>query len=81
MSDDRFRRRDRLRFLVTCDRKPCFAVEAKGPCKTRVDTSLRYYHERIGIPWSYQVVLDTQRDFVQDGIRCLPAHAYLAAML
>ncbi len=67
-------------FLVTVDRKPWFAVEAKLSEATIAPT-LRYYRDRLKIPWTFQVVLDGQRDFIQDGIRCLPAAKFLAALV
>jgi predicted AAA+ superfamily ATPase len=67
-------------FLVTIGRKPWFAVEAKLG-ETRVDPALAYYRDRLRIPWCYQVVLEAKRDFEQDGIRCLPAHRFLAALV
>lgn len=67
-------------FLVTVDRKPWFAVEAKRS-ETRLAPSLAFFKERLGIPWAYQVVLQGDRDFVQDGIRCLPARQFLAALV
>ncbi len=33
------------------------------------------------IPWVYQVVFDSERDFVQDGIRCLPADCFLSSLV
>ena len=66
-------------FLVTVDRRPWFAVEAKLS-QTRVDPSLRYFRERLAIPFAYQVVLSGTSDFVEDGIRCLPASRFLAAL-
>jgi hypothetical protein len=56
-------------FLVTLGRKPWFAVEVKTS-ETRVDSALIYFRDRLKITWSYQVVLESHRDFVQDGIRC-----------
>jgi predicted AAA+ superfamily ATPase len=67
-------------FLVTVDRKPWFAVEAKLS-ETRVDPALVYFRERLRIPAAYQVVLESDRDFVQDGIRCLPARKFLSALI
>lgn len=67
-------------FLVTHDRKPWFAVEAKVAGRD-VSPALRYYRTRIGIPWAYLVVLDSSRDFVEDGVRCVPAHAFLGALV
>ncbi|PYV13467.1 MAG: hypothetical protein DMG07_14415 [Acidobacteria bacterium] len=56
------------------------AVEAKIS-ETDVDPSLRYFRQRLKIPWAYQVVLESTRDFVEDGIRCLPAADFLAALI
>ena len=67
-------------FLVTVGRKPWFAVEAKLS-ETRVDPSLRHFKERLGIPWAYQVVLEGTRDFVEDGVRVVPARQFLAALV
>jgi len=66
-------------FLVTLGRKPWFAVEAKLT-ETRIDPALVYFRERLGLRWTYQVVLEGQRDFVEDGVRCLPARLLLAAL-
>ncbi|MBI4603813.1 MAG: ATP-binding protein, partial [Planctomycetes bacterium] len=66
-------------FLVLRDRAPWFAVEAKVS-GDEIDPSLRYYRDKLKIPWAYQVVLEGQRDFVEDGIRCLPAARFLAAL-
>jgi predicted AAA+ superfamily ATPase len=67
-------------FLVTAGRKPWFAVEAKTSA-SRIDPSLTYFADRLRIPWVYQVVLETQRDFIQDDVRCVPAHRFLAALV
>ena len=67
-------------FLVTIGRKPWFAVEAKTN-ETKVDSALIYFRDRLKIPWTYQVVLESHRDFVQDGIRCLPASTFLSALI
>ena len=66
-------------FLVTLGRKPWFAVEAKVS-ETRIDPSLVYFRERLGLRWVYQAVLEGQRDFVENGVRCLPARRFLAAL-
>lgn len=67
-------------FLVTVDAQPWFAVEAKLSA-TRVDPALGYFRERLKIPWSYQMTLEGERDFVQDGVRVLPAHRFLSALV
>ena len=67
-------------FLVTVGRQPWFAVEVKLAA-TQIDPALVYYRERLKIPWAYQVVLESERDFVEHGVRCLPAHRFLAALV
>ncbi len=67
-------------FLVTCDGKPWFAVEAKL-ADGDPDPALRYFSERIGVKWLYQVALDGRRDFVREGVRCLPARTFFAALV
>lgn len=66
-------------FLVACDNKPWFLVEAKLS-ETRIDRSLRYFRDKLKVP-AFQVVLDSQRDFEKDGIRCIPAHVFLSALI
>jgi hypothetical protein len=66
-------------FLVTVDRRPWFAAEAKL-AETAIDPSLRYFRDRLRIPWVYQVVKDGTRDVVDRGVRCVPATTFLAAL-
>jgi len=66
-------------FLVTVDGKPWFTVEAKV-ATTTIERSLRFFLDRLRIPWAYQITLDGQQDFVQDGIRCLPARQFFGAL-
>jgi hypothetical protein len=67
-------------FLVTFGRKPWFAVEAKL-AETAIDPSLRYFRDRLRIPWVYQVVREATRDVVDGGIRCVPAATFLEALV
>ena len=67
-------------FLVTSGRKPWFAVEAKLS-ETRVDPALPYFGERLSIPWLYQLTLSENRDFVENGVRVLPASRFFAALV
>lgn len=67
-------------FLVTADRKPWFAVEAKLS-ETRIDPALAYFRDRLEIPWVFQVVLEGRRDFVEAGVRCVPARQFFAALV
>src|SRR6266568_490409 len=66
-------------FLVALGGKPWFAVEAKLS-ETSVDPALRYFQERLKIPCVYQVVRDGRRDFVEGGVRVLPAERFLGAL-
>lgn len=66
-------------FLVTHKGRPWFAVEAKLSA-IEVDPSLRYFRDRLKIPWAYQVTFEGERDFVEDGVRVCPASRFLAAL-
>jgi uncharacterized protein len=67
-------------FLVTSGRKPWFAVEVKLS-ETRVDPGLTYFGDRLAIPWLYQLTLAGSRDFVENGVRVLPASRFFAALV
>jgi len=67
-------------FLVTLTGKPWFAVEAKVS-DTAIDPSLVYFRDRLKIPFAYQVVLESPRDFVEQGVRCVPAAAFLSGLI
>ncbi len=67
-------------FLVTLDRKPWFAVEAKTS-ETEIDPSLAYYRQRLKIRYTYQVVLASDRDYEQEGVRCVPARLFFGALV
>jgi len=66
-------------FLVSVGKKPWFLVEAKL-AETRVDPALVYFKERLGVPWAYQVTLSSTRDFVDRGVRVVPASRFLLAI-
>jgi len=67
-------------FLVTAEGKPWLAVEATVS-DTSIDPSLVYFRDRLKIPWAYQVVLEGTRDFVEQGVPCLPAAHFLSALI
>jgi hypothetical protein len=67
-------------FLVMAGRKPWFLVEAKVS-ETRVDPAVVLFKERLGVPWAYQVTLEGGRDFVQDGVRVVPANRFLGGLV
>jgi len=67
-------------FLVTIDKKPWFAVEAKI---TDVNTSphLFYFRDKLKIPFSYQVVKQSGVDSFNNGVRILSANKFLAGLV
>jgi predicted AAA+ superfamily ATPase len=67
-------------FVVTLGHRPWFAVEVKLS-ETHPDPALLHFSKRLSIPWAYQVVLDGVRDFVEDGVRVVPADRFLAALV
>jgi hypothetical protein len=69
-----------MNLLLTVDRKPWFAPEAKLSAAT-IEPGLTYFRDRLRVPWVYQVVLDGKRDFIQNGARCLPARQFLAGLV
>ena len=64
---------------MTWKGKPWFAVEAKLSGRD-FQPSLAYFRARLGIPFCYQVVLDGTADYLKDGIRCVPAARFFAAL-
>lgn len=72
--------RNEVDFLVTCQGEPWFMVEAKKG-DDQIARSLRYFQSALKIPLAFQVVLNGSRDFVQDGIRCLPAEKFLGGLV
>jgi hypothetical protein len=67
-------------FRVTSGRKPWVAVAVKLS-ETRVDPALLHFKERLRIPWAYQVTREGGRDFVQHGVRVVPASRFLSALV
>ena len=67
-------------FLVTMDDKPWFAVEVKAS-DTAVSKHLRYFTQRLDIPWSYQVVGEGDVDFIKDGVRVMTVDKFLGALV
>ncbi len=67
-------------FLVTVNNKPWFAVEAKLSGHD-LSPSLKYFGSRLKIPFLFQVVLKTEREFVKDAIHLIPANKFLTAFV
>jgi predicted AAA+ superfamily ATPase len=67
-------------FLVTIDRKPWFAVEAKQTFK-EVEKSIQYFKERLKIPYTYQVVKESGIDLFIKGVNVISADRFLSSLL
>jgi predicted AAA+ superfamily ATPase len=67
-------------FLLTHNRRPWVAIETRTG-GTAINPSLRYFRDRLKVPFVYQITLEGTRDFIEDGIRCLPAADFLAALV
>ena len=65
-------------FLVTYNRKPWFAVEAKG--SPGREHHLRYFGERLSIPQLFYVFLEGKGFYEKDGIIYAPASRFLRAL-
>jgi hypothetical protein len=66
-------------FLVTADRKPWFAVECRVSAHS-TNPSLRYFGERLQIPYLYQVTLKGSDDVPDGWVRIMPAGRFLGAL-
>ncbi len=67
-------------FLVTVDKKPWFAVEAKSNATT-ASPHLFYFRERLKIPFCYQVVRRSDVDHFADGVRVVSADRFLGGLV
>jgi len=76
----RDRNKREVDFLVTWGGQPWFAVQTHLT-DHHIRTPLRYFTDRLQIPWAYQLVRDGQRDYVKDGIRSIPADRFLPALV
>jgi len=65
-------------FLVTIDDKPWFCVEVKLN-NTSISPHINYFKEKIGIPFSYQVVKTSGVDLFSKGVRLISADRFLGA--
>ena len=68
-------------FLVTSGRRPWFAVEVKLRRDPGRPVPSPLQGAACGFPAAYQVTLEGGRDFVQDGVRVVPASRFLAALV
>jgi predicted AAA+ superfamily ATPase len=67
-------------FLITVDKKPWFAVEVKLT-EERVSKQLKYFKQKLNIPFVYQVVGGQDVDFWQDNVRLISADKFLTGLI
>jgi hypothetical protein len=67
-------------FLVTIDKKPWFAVEAKIN-DVNASPHLFYFRNKLKIPFSYQVVKQKGVDSFTNGVRIVSANKFLAGLV
>ncbi len=67
-------------FLVSIDGKPWFACEAKLK-DSKISPHIRYFKEKLHIPYCYQVTMEGTKDFTDDNIRVLPASKFLSSLI
>jgi len=67
-------------FLVTVDRKPWFAVEAKLSDEN-VSTNLRYFLDKLKIPFAYQVIRKSGVHSLTRGVHVVSADRFLGGLI
>ncbi len=67
-------------FLVTVNEKPWFCVEAKTSF-SEIPASMIYFKEKLGIPFTYEVIKEDNADFLKDNIRVISASKFLTAFI
>ncbi len=67
-------------FLVSIKNKPWFLVEVKLRDET-ISNNVHYFKNKLHAPYSFQVLLESGVDFVQDGVRCISADKFLTALV
>jgi predicted AAA+ superfamily ATPase len=67
-------------FLVTVDRKPWFAVEAKLSDED-VSPNLRYFRDKLKIPFAYQVTRKSGVHSLVQGVRVISADRFLGGLV
>ncbi len=67
-------------FLVAIDNKPWFSVEVKKSYK-EIPTTLKYFREKLKIPFNYVVVQEKGTDFLKDNIRIISANKFLTGLV
>lgn len=67
-------------FLITVNKKPWIAVEVKLSDQ-QPSKHLKYFAKKLKVPFVYQVIRDTDIDFLQDNIRVISADKFLSGVI
>lgn len=67
-------------FLITVNKKPWIAVEVKSSDQ-QPSKHLKYFSQKLKIPFVFQVIKETGVDFFQDNIRVLSADKFLSGVV
>jgi len=67
-------------FLIAVDAKPWFAVEVKLS-ETSTSKNLKYFKERLHIPFAFQVVKQSDVDILRDDVRIISADKFLSGLI
>lgn len=67
-------------FIVTVNKKPWMAVEVKLN-NQEISKHLRYFNERLKIPFVYQVIKEKNIDLIQNRIRVISADKFLSGLV
>lgn len=67
-------------FLITVEKKPWFCVEAKLSSQES-ERSLKYFSQKLKIPFVYQVVRKEEIDIFKDNVRTISASKFLTALV
>ncbi|OGI29426.1 MAG: hypothetical protein A2288_03850 [Candidatus Moranbacteria bacterium RIFOXYA12_FULL_44_15] len=67
-------------FLVTIDKKPWMAVEVKN-ANHKVSKSLKYFREKLKIPFCYQMTTEKEIDLLHDNIRLMSVDKFLSGLI
>lgn len=67
-------------FLVAVEGKPWFCVEVKKMFKG-IPVSLKYFVEKLKIPFAFEVVRERNKDFIKDNIRVISADKFLTGLI
>ncbi|MFA6160383.1 MAG: ATP-binding protein [Parcubacteria group bacterium] len=67
-------------FLITVDKKPWLAVEVKT-AEQKISKDLRYFGEKLKIPFCYQLTTNENVDFLKDNIRVMSVDKFLSGLI